>query len=568
MILYPSTAVASTPQSVARSAHAPSSNHGQQSDNTSFLRLANAPPAAGEPQPVNASSELRAKLRHWYLGAPGTLLGAALGLLVGYILTRDGIKAPLKELDFNYGKMVEKSLLQPGFLFLRAVSCIMFPLTIANLVVVSAEITMTKRRWMRMGWRVVLLSCLASAIVVGTGLVVGIRFSGYFEGRKFGFRTAPMLVSCPYNPTTPNASTTTTQYLQVNATTKELYCGPALDPALQKLAFALNDTTKRWTPATVSQFFDYGTAVNEIKTVLFRTQSTTFILASNSNLIQLVVLAFAAGVGIGVVDRDAKTNKVFQVMRELALVFETMTNWITSLAPLALVSLVAGPIYTGTHNAFDGIADNAIIDLLWYALAFTIVAAAHGLVVLPLLLAVCTRTDPLKLLWHMKHAFVYTFSISSTRQSLPVVRSAYHRAVGQSQPATTFLLHVGASLNKGGGALYICMSLLWLFYNAGLVDFFTPTKIGLTAAISTLGAYAVAPVRNGGVAAVIVAYAMLTGMLTPYAFNFLFLVECVVDPIATVLNAWTNVVVTRIVERLDPKVRRGSHVERSDAATC
>ncbi|KAF0690668.1 Aste57867_17974 [Aphanomyces stellatus] len=118
-----------------------------------------------------------------------------------------------------------------------------------------------------------------------------------------------------------------------------------------------------------------------------------------------------------------------------------------------------------------------------------------------------------------------------------------------TQSKSRFLLQVGASLNMSGGALYIAMSLVWLFYNAGLKDFFTPTKMVLAGVISTIGSYAVAPVRNGGIAAVIVAFAMLTGLPTPYAFNFLLLVECIVDPISTLLNAWSNVVVTRIVER-------------------
>ncbi|KAF0695115.1 Aste57867_14051 [Aphanomyces stellatus] len=545
MILYPQQQpplLSHRVSSVAHSTHTSAPSVHTHSEHASFLRIA-ADITSPPPKP---KSETKARLKNWYLGAPGTLLGAALGLLLGYVVTTDPIYETLRDWDFRYGKTAEKCLLQLGFLYLRAVSCVMFPLTITNLTLVSAEIT-TSKRLSRVGGRVVVCSFFTSALVVSLGVFVAVSLADFFEGRKFSFRLAPFAFGCPSGNAT---------YVQVNKKTHALFCAPTKEKSLQKLGFLLNDTDKLWELApTVNQFVDFGSVAREVLNVVFRVAPTNFSKASNANLVQLVLYALAFGVAVGLSNRDAKTNTPMLVLRELVAIFETMTSWVVLFTPLALIPLVAGPIYAGTHNAFGGMSKdfpqgNDIVHVLYYTAAYVGVAAFHALVVLPILLVVSTCSNPFRLLWRMKEALAYAFGTSSSRKSLPVLRSSYDRAMGRStQSKSCFVLQVGASLNMSGGALYIAMSLVWLFYNAGLKDFFTPTKMVLAGVISTIGSYAVAPVRNGGIAAVIVAYAMLTGLPTPYAFNFLLLAECIVDPISTLLNAWSNVVVTRIVER-------------------
>ncbi|KAF0718555.1 Aste57867_1618 [Aphanomyces stellatus] len=488
-------------------------------------------------------SEAEVTWKHYFLGAPGTLLGAALGLLLGYIVTRDEIRTPLKDYDLKNSKVAQNTLIQLGLLWLRAVKCVMLPLTILNLTLVTAEIAAT-RRWSHIGWRAVALSCLTSLLVVTQGLGIGHFLSPYFAGRKYVFHLPPLAFTCPTSPK---------DMLLVNSKTNELYCGTTTVDALQTIAFLLNDTKPVLKLApTVNRVTDFGSSINEVICVLFNTPRVNN--ASNTNLVTLVLFAFTFGICAGIYTKHAKREQLFNLLQELVSIFEIMTSWITTVTPFALVFLIAGPIYIGTHNPFLGTTaafpqGNDLVHLMWFILAYVAVSLFHALVVLPALLLVCTCTNPLKLLWQMKEALIYAFGTASSRKSLPVLRSNYSRATGGSLPVSRFLLQMGASLNKSGGALYICLALVWMFYNAGLEDYFTPTKMALSAVLSTLGSYLVAPVRNGGIVVVLSAFAMLTGLPTPHAFNFLLLTECIVDPIATVLNAWTNVVVTRVVER-------------------
>ncbi|KAF0695116.1 hypothetical protein As57867_014001, partial [Aphanomyces stellatus] len=487
------------PSSVAQSHHTSVPSVNTQTDYSAFQRIGGIDP----PDAPTPKSETKARLKQWFRGAPGTVLGAALGLLVAYIVTLDPINATFKDWDSRFGKVAEKSLMQLGVLFLRAVTCVMLPLTIVNLALVSAEIT-TSKRWSLIGWRVVVCSLFTSALVASVGLFVAVSLSEFFEGRKFTFRPAPFAFECPSS----NASEAT-RYVQVVTKSNELVCAPTKEKQLKKIGFLLNDTTKVWEISpTVSHIAVFESVAMEITNVLFR--SSDFPEASNANLVQLAALALGLGAAVGLSNRNAKTNTPMLVLRELVAFFETMASWVVLWTPLALIPLVAGPIYAGTHNAFGGMSKdfpqgNDIVHVLIYAAAYAGVAAFHGLVVLPTLLLVSKCTNPFKLLWRMKEALVYAFGTSSSRKSLPVLRSSYDRAMGRStQSKSRFLLQVGASLNMSGGALYIAMSLVWLFYNAGLKDFFTPTKMVLAGVISTIGSYAVAPVRNGGIAAVIV----------------------------------------------------------------
>ncbi|KAF0697214.1 Aste57867_12101 [Aphanomyces stellatus] len=496
---------------------------------------------------ATSKKEWRATWMNYYLGAPGTVLGASLGLVLAYIVTHDSIRPGLKRYDAISDRVVQKAINQLGVLYLRALSCVIFPQCFFNLIVVAADITAhTSRRLARSGWRVVALSAFTSLLVVGQGLAAGLPLAQHFQGSLYVFRKAAGLFQCP------SSSPDTTTYLLVHNKTQELYCGAfAATVVPQAVAFPITDLSNAIPlDPNVNRFQLIAQAVPDIlKTLLPVGDPSTYTNATNLNVVHLVLGALAAGIATGVLTRLQRKNILMDLLRELVGIFETMTSWVVALAPVAMVSLVAGPIYMGTHNVFTPGVPNDLVRLVWYVLCFVGVALVHSIVVLPLVLLVATRgqVNPLRFFLHVNEALRFNFGASSSRYGQPVLTRTFDRSIGAPSPTSRFALDIGVTVNKNGGALYLCLATLWLFSNAGLESFLTTPKIVLTAVVATLGSYAIVPVRNGGVAIVICVFAMLTGLPSPNAMNFLLLAECILDPLCTAVNAWSNAVVSRIV---------------------
>ncbi|RHY20673.1 hypothetical protein DYB25_013387 [Aphanomyces astaci] len=487
--------------------------------------------------------ESRANWLQLYLGAPGTLLGASLGLLLAYVLTMDDIKASLKYWDASSDRLAQKAINQLGVLYLRALTCVVYPQAFVNIVLVAATITaQPSPRLGKAGWRVLWLSFVTTLLVVGQGVALGVYLLPRFQGSTYYFRRPKALLKCP------SPASTFLQY--INATSHTLHCAPYTGSMEGKLAFYVGDVGRRSIEIdpTVNRFRTLeSSSLPELVQVLLT--STSFTNAINVNLVHLVLGAFSLGVATGTYTR-ATSTKLLDLLRELVRTFEIMTGWVVAGLPVALMSLIAGPIYMTTHNVFVASAANDLVRLTWYVMCFGVVAAVHMVAVLPLFLVLTTRgqVHPWKFLGAVKEALWYNIGTSSSRAGQTVLARNIDRAPG-SAPCTIsrFALDVGVTCNKSGGGLYIALSMLWMFSNAGLQVYLTPSKIVLVVVLATLGSYAVVPVRNGGVAIVMCAFAMLTGLPPPNAMNFLLIAECVLDPLCTALNAWSNAVVTRIV---------------------
>ncbi|RHY01806.1 hypothetical protein DYB25_009468 [Aphanomyces astaci] len=490
-------------------------------------------------------SETKASLINLYTGAPGTLLGAGLGLFLGYVVTLDSVYPALRAYDARNNKPIERYLLQPGRMYLRALTCVAIPFAFLSLVLVAAEITSSSRMGVaKLGVRVSLLSMLTSFMVALQGVYIGSLVAPTFDGTPYYFRSPNVAFQCP----TP---TRTSLFLDPKAN-NSMVCSRTNQTVF---SFGGSKRLPYLIEPTVNRFVVYKSTIEEISSVLLNLTPTNYIEITNTNIMTVALGAVATGVAVGKYVTGFKSNptlnhSIVPVLRELVAVFEIMTSWIAMTTPLALISLVAGSIYAGTHNVFDSDkATNGVVGLLWYILAFVGVSFVHAVVVLPVVTFIGSRgrLSPLRFMWQMRGALGYTMHSSSSRRSISVLLRTLERVVGQPSATTRFAFSAGATMNKNGAALYVTMSVIFLFSNGGLQDRFSATKVALLVVLATFGSLVVTPVRNGGVVVVVCACAMLTGLAPPYAINFMLIAECIIDPVATMLNAWGNVLIARLV---------------------
>lgn len=138
---------------------------------------------------------------------------------------------------------------------------------------------------------------------------------------------------------------------------------------------------------------------------------------------------------------------VFEVMMR-------MTDWVMRFAPVGVFALVA-KVAAGTGLA-------ALQPLLLFLLTVLLGLAVHFFLVLPLLLRLLGRVDPLRHYQAMAPALLTAFSTASSSATLPLTMECLEKNAGVSNRVSSFVLPLGATVNMDGTALYECVAVLFI----------------------------------------------------------------------------------------------------------
>ena len=179
----------------------------------------------------------------------------------------------------------------------------------------------------------------------------------------------------------------------------------------------------------------------------------------------------------------------------------------------------------------------------------------HGIIVLPLLLVVFSRTSPWKLMLAMRRALMTAFGTDSSSATLPVTIECAVEEAGMSRKAAGFVLPLGATINMDGTALYEAVAVVFLAqaYNVPL----GMTELVLVVITATLAAVGAAGIPSAGlVTMVIVVTAVNDSVLSanpelaaiPIAGIGLILgVDRIVDMARTTINVWGDTIIAKII---------------------
>lgn len=168
-------------------------------------------------------------------------------------------------------------------------------------------------------------------------------------------------------------------------------------------------------------------------------------------------------------------NSVFETMMK-------MTGAIIALAPFGVVGLVFRAIYEIEKIDF-------FYSLGAYFMTILIGVSLHLFVVLPLVLYLFTRKNPLVHFAHMRNALLTAFSTSSSSATLPVTMECVEEQAGVNNKISSFVLPLGATVNMDGTALYECAGVLFIAQVLGAdLSFGQQMLVVVTALLASIGA--------------------------------------------------------------------------------
>ena len=208
-------------------------------------------------------------------------------------------------------------------------------------------------------------------------------------------------------------------------------------------------------------------------------------------------------------------------------------------APVGVFALVAKVVASTGFAAFQ--------PLLTFFLTVIAALAVHLLVVLPLLLRLLGRVNPL---WHyqaMTPALLTAFSTASSSATLPVTMDCVENRAGVSNRTTSFVLPLGATVNMDGTALYECVAAMFIAQAYGLeLDFATQFTVVLVALLTSIG---VAGIPAASLVAITI---ILTAIGLPVeAVGLIIAVDRILDMCRTSVNVFSDSCGAVLIGRLE-----------------
>ena len=196
----------------------------------------------------------------------------------------------------------------------------------------------------------------------------------------------------------------------------------------------------------------------------------------------LGIIFFAIFFGITMNFVDSKYNSSIKgVIESIYKIIMVMTQAIIKCAPIGVFGLMTKTVSNTGLSIFK--------ELGLYAFTIACGLSIHLFIVLPLILFIFVKVNPIKHFQAMASAMVTAFSTSSSSATLPVTIKCVKDNVKASNEVTSFVLPMGATINMDGTALYECAGVLFIAQALGIpLDASQQFIVVITALLASIGA--------------------------------------------------------------------------------
>ena len=242
------------------------------------------------------------------------------------------------------------------------------------------------------------------------------------------------------------------------------------------------------------------------------------------------VLTTLGDAGKPVIDVFVGLNEAIMKMVHLLMYF----------APIGIFGLVAG------RFARAGDLTLLIGSLGKYMSTVLLGLAIHALFVLPLLLWIFGRRNPLRYVFGMGPALLTAFSTASSSATLPLTLQCAEERNKVSRKATYLVLPVGATINMDGTALYESVAAIFIAQAYGI--HLGPMEMFLVFITATLASIGAAGIPEAGLVTMVI---VLRAVGLPLeGVGLLLAVDWLLDRFRTTVNVWGDSCGAAVIDRV------------------
>lgn len=318
--------------------------------------------------------------------------------------------------------------------------------------------------------------------------------------------------------------TTTTLALILGLACAHLFAvGKGVDIVMFQDAMAQHQTPDTLTPSSFFTNFVQNTLINPFKAF------------AEGNVLAVVIFALLVGVAL------VKGGEHFKTVRKLSQQFfeimMLMIGWVMKLAPLGIFALLAKLVATEDISVLSRLAE--------FAAVVTGTTIFHGVVVLPLLLWIFGKMDPITFFKGTRAALITAFATSSSSATMPLSMKCAQENLGVRPQTAGFVIPLGTQLNMDGTALYEAAAALFVANLMGLdLSLGQQLIVCATAMIASLGAPGI---PSAGMVTMIMVLQSVG--LPAEAIAILLPIDRLLDTVRTVVNVQGDMMISVVVDR-------------------
>ena len=201
---------------------------------------------------------------------------------------------------------------------------------------------------------------------------------------------------------------------------------------------------------------------------------------ANGDMLSIIFFAVFFGITMSLISSE-KSSPVLNVVSSIYHIIIKMTQGIINLAPFGVFSLMFKAISLSGITIFR--------ELGMYALTIIVGLSIHLFIIIPLILILFTKVNPIKHFKAIAPAMLTAFSTSSSSATLPVTMKCVKENIKVSDETSSFVLPMGSTINMDGTALYECAGVLFIAQALGIpLDAGQQFIVVITALLASIGA--------------------------------------------------------------------------------
>lgn len=232
------------------------------------------------------------------------------------------------------------------------------------------------------------------------------------------------------------------------------------------------------------------TEINMVNSVVEWVPDNVFTSLANGTLVQIIVFAIFFGVIITLLrEREDTVDFVARVVDGCNLIMQKMVEYVLLVAPYGVFCLIANLVgTTGVENLKEIFT---LILTMWGASAF------HIVILLPLLLKLWGRVNPLKFYRNVIPVILMAFSTQSSSATLPVTMEISKEKNGVPDEIVNLCAAPAATINMDGAAIEYTIYVLFAAHAFGVS--FSPWQILFMIVLCVICSAGAAGVAGGGI---------------------------------------------------------------------
>jgi Na+/H+-dicarboxylate symporter len=274
-----------------------------------------------------------------------------------------------------------------------------------------------------------------------------------------------------------------------------------------------------------------------VNTIVQIIPKNIFTALTHGNMLSIILFSLLVGAALTTIGDKGKTlYSFFSAVNDAMM---KVTDWVMNLAPYGVFALIASTI------AESGLA--AFKPLTVYIVTILIGLAIQSIIVLPAIVMIIGKYNPLTLMKKMIPALITVFTTASSAATLPITMDCLKKEVGISDRVIGFLIPLGTTMNMNGTALFQGVAVCFFAQIYGIkLTLFQMLVIIITA---TLAAIAAAGIPSAGFITMVI---IMNAVNIPIeGIGFILGVDRVLDMFRSTVNLWGNATAALVVAKLE-----------------